>query len=145
MRPAGTGGQSLPSMEARRKLQCRRKGQDLQSGHGGHGRTTVLVRFAWIEGEHAGCEEVKLASDAFGNFVVQKLLEHGTAEQLEARCGRASGQPAGANPGQPGPDLTRSCSRRSRAMRLGGSHGFRSFDVVQPSFRALVSRADSKI
>ena len=87
---------------------------------------------AWIEacvssgsvgGAASGYREVKLASDAFGNFVVQKLLEHGTAEQLEANMARQIADRAG-DAGKGVLDLTRSCSRRSRAMRLGGNHGF---------------------
>ena len=35
-------------------------------------------------GQVGKAAEVKLATDAFGNFVVQKLVEHGAAEQLEA-------------------------------------------------------------
>ncbi|CAE7946579.1 APUM5, partial [Symbiodinium sp. KB8] len=39
----------------------------------------------------AMADTVKLASDAFGNFVVQKLLEHGTAEQLEVMLSKVKG------------------------------------------------------
>ncbi|CAE7556104.1 APUM5 [Symbiodinium natans] len=36
-------------------------------------------------------DTVKLATDAFGNFVVQKLLEHGTTEQLEVMLSKVKG------------------------------------------------------